>query len=103
MASQGSGGAYEISQRMTAAIGWGATADFKEDWVWDQSAETYTEGEMAETLRKANPQVSMCVGRDRFQQQGLWSIRLLRRGHLPHSPKFVPRRPNLPTCTVYLQ
>lgn len=36
MASQGSGGAYEISQRMTAMVGWGATSDFREDWAWDQ-------------------------------------------------------------------
>lgn len=37
MAAQGSGGAYEISQRMTAMIGWGGTADFKEDWAYDQA------------------------------------------------------------------
>lgn len=36
MAAQGSGGAFEISQRMTALVGWGGTADFKEDWVYDQ-------------------------------------------------------------------
>ncbi len=36
MAAQGSGGAFEISQRMTAMVGWGATAEFKEDWAWDQ-------------------------------------------------------------------
>lgn len=36
MANQGSGGAYEISQRMTAAVGWGGTAGFAEDWVFDQ-------------------------------------------------------------------
>lgn len=30
MAAQGSGGAYEISQRMTAMVGWGATANFSE-------------------------------------------------------------------------
>lgn len=36
MAAQGSGGAYEISQRMTALVGWGATTDFREGWVWDQ-------------------------------------------------------------------
>lgn len=36
MAAQGSGGAYEISQRMTAMIGWGGTANFKEDWAYDQ-------------------------------------------------------------------
>lgn len=36
MAAQGSGGAYEISQRMTAMIGWGGTVNFKEDWAYDQ-------------------------------------------------------------------
>lgn len=34
MAAQGSGGAFEISQRMTAMVGWGATTDFREDWTW---------------------------------------------------------------------
>jgi cobalamin biosynthesis Mg chelatase CobN len=31
MAAQGSGGAYEISQRMTALIGWSGTADFTDE------------------------------------------------------------------------
>ncbi|MBD2435183.1 magnesium chelatase subunit H [Nostoc sp. FACHB-110] len=57
MANQGSGGAYEISQRMTALIGWGGTADFKDDWVYDQAADTYAlDPEMAEKLRQANPE-----------------------------------------------
>lgn len=57
MANQGSGGAYEISQRMTALIGWGGTADFTDSWVYDQAADTYAlDAEMAETLRKANPE-----------------------------------------------
>ncbi|WP_427157768.1 magnesium chelatase subunit H [Aliinostoc sp. HNIBRCY26] len=57
MASQGSGGAFEISQRMTALIGWGGTADFKDDWVYDQAADTYAlDPEMAEKLRQANPE-----------------------------------------------
>ncbi|MGA9378716.1 MAG: magnesium chelatase subunit H [Phormidium sp.] len=57
MADQGSGGAYEISQRMTALIGWGGVADFTDDWVYDQAAETYAlDAEMAEKLRKANPE-----------------------------------------------
>jgi magnesium chelatase subunit H len=57
MASQGSGGAYEISQRMTALIGWGGTADFTDDWVYDQAADTYAlDEEMAEKLRQANPE-----------------------------------------------
>ena len=60
MADQGSGGAYEISQRMTAMVGWGATARFREDWTWDQAAETYAlDKDMAEKLRKSNPQVML--------------------------------------------
>jgi magnesium chelatase subunit H len=57
MASQGSGGAYEISQRMTALLGWGGTADFQEGWVYDQAATTYAlDPEMAAKLRQANPE-----------------------------------------------
>ena len=57
MANQGSGGAFEISQRMTALIGWAGTADFTDDWVYDQAADTYVlDAEMAEKLRKANPE-----------------------------------------------
>ncbi len=57
MANQGSGGAYEISQRMTALIGWGGTADFTDNWVYDQAADTYAlDEEMAKKLRDANPE-----------------------------------------------
>ena len=57
MAAQGSGGAYEISQRMTALIGWGGTADFTDNWVYDQAADTYAlDAEMAQKLREANPE-----------------------------------------------
>ncbi|MEH2248475.1 magnesium chelatase subunit H [Nostoc sp.] len=57
MANQGSGGAFEISQRMTALIGWGGTANFTDDWVYDQAADTYAfDAEMADKLRKANPE-----------------------------------------------
>ncbi|MBH8566915.1 magnesium chelatase subunit H [Nostoc sp. CENA67] len=57
MANQGSGGAFEISQRMTALIGWAGTADFTDNWVYDQAADTYAlDAEMAEKLRKANPE-----------------------------------------------
>jgi magnesium chelatase subunit H len=52
MAAQGSGGAFEISQRMTAMVGWGATAGFQEDWAWDQAAQTYAlDPDMAARLR----------------------------------------------------
>ena len=57
MAEQGSGGAYEISQRMTALVGWGGTANFKDDWVYNQAVDTYAlDAEMANKLREANPE-----------------------------------------------
>lgn len=57
MTAQGSGGAYEISQRMTALISWSGTVDFKESWVYDQAAETYAlDSEMAKRLQEANPE-----------------------------------------------
>jgi magnesium chelatase subunit H len=53
---QGRGGAYEISQRMTALLGWGATTKFSDDWTWDQASETYVlDEEMAAKLRESNP------------------------------------------------
>jgi magnesium chelatase subunit H len=75
MAAQGSGGVYEISQRMTALMGWAATADFRDNWVYDQSAETYVlDSDMAEKLRKANPEAFQnIVGRMlEAQGRGFW-------------------------------
>ena len=57
MVEQGSGGAYEVSQRMTTLIGWAGTTDFAEDWVYDQAADTYAlDPVMSEKLRQANPE-----------------------------------------------
>lgn len=57
MAAQGSGGAYEISQRMTALMGWAGTTRFQDNWVYDQAADTYAfDAEMAQQLRQANPE-----------------------------------------------
>lgn len=57
MANQGSGGAFEISQRMTALIGWAGTADFTDNWVYNQASDTYAlDSEMADKLRQANPE-----------------------------------------------
>eukprot|EP00976_Prorocentrum_cordatum_P094367 1189756-Prorocentrum_minimum.AAC.2 len=75
MSNQGSGGAYEISQRMTALIGWGATAQFAEDWVYDGSYETYVEDEaMRAKLTKANPQAFANVVKRMLEAagRGLW-------------------------------
>ena len=55
MLQQGSGGAYEISQRFTAMVGWAATAEV-DNFVFDQAAERYAlDEEVAKKLQKNNP------------------------------------------------
>jgi magnesium chelatase subunit H len=76
MADQGSGGAYEISQRMTALIGWGGTVDFQATWVYDQAADTYAlDAAMAEKLQTANPEAFRnIIGRMlEANGRGFWS------------------------------
>ncbi len=76
MADQGSGGAYEISQRMTALIGWGGTANFKDDWVYDQAVDTYAlDAEMAQKLRDANPEAFRNIVARSLEAhgRGLWN------------------------------
>ena len=75
MADQGSGGAYEISQRMTALVGWGATSGFAENWVYDGAHETYVEDEeMRDKLRKSNPQAFRNVVKRMLEAagRGMW-------------------------------
>lgn len=56
MLEQGSGGAYEVSQRMTAMVGWAATAEV-DNFVFDQAAERYAlDEEVAKRLQKNNPE-----------------------------------------------
>lgn len=76
MAASGSGGAFEISQRMTAMIGWGATVDFKEDWTWDQAAETYAfDSDMASKLRQSNPEAFTNILKRMIEAagRGMWN------------------------------
>eukprot|EP00850_Spirogloea_muscicola_P005360 SM000024S07822 [mRNA] locus=s24:715044:727991:+ [translate_table: standard] len=75
MAAAGSGGAYEISQRMTALLGWGGTANFREDWVYNQASETYAlDDKMAAQLRKNNPQAFQNIVKRMLEAagRGLW-------------------------------
>jgi magnesium chelatase subunit H len=56
MLAQGSGGAYEVSQRMTAMVGWAATAEV-DNFVFDQAAERYAlDEDVARQLQKNNPE-----------------------------------------------
>ena len=55
MIAQGSGGAYEVSQRMTAMVGWAATTDV-DNFVFDEAAERYAlDEDVAKSCRKATP------------------------------------------------
>ena len=75
MADQGSGGAFEISQRMTALIGWGATSGFTENWVYDGAHERYVADEaMRDKLRRANPQAFRNVLKRMLEAagRGMW-------------------------------
>ncbi|GBF96914.1 protoporphyrin IX magnesium chelatase [Raphidocelis subcapitata] len=75
MAAQGSGGAYEISTRMTALLGWGATTGYQDQWTWDQASATYAlDPEMAAKLRAANPQAYANVLRRCLEAagRGIW-------------------------------
>lgn len=55
MIEQGSGGAYEVSQRMTAMVGWAATSKV-DNFVFDQAAERYAlDEDVSKKLQKSNP------------------------------------------------
>ena len=76
MANQGSGGTYEISQRMTALVGWGGTANFKDDWVYERAVDTYAlDAEMAAKLKQANPEAfrNIVARAIEAQGRGLWN------------------------------
>jgi magnesium chelatase subunit H len=69
------GGAYEISQRMTAMVGWAATADV-DNFVFDQAADRYAlDEEIARKLQKSNPEAFKNVVRRLLEAagRGMWS------------------------------
>jgi len=75
MVSEGSGGAFEVSQRMTALVGWGATSEFRESWVYDQGVQQYVlDKEMAKRLKDTNPEAFRnVVGRFlEANSRGMW-------------------------------
>ena len=69
------GGAYEISQRMTAMVGWAATADI-DNFVFDQAAERYAlDEEVARKLQQSNPEAFKNVVRRLLEAagRGMWA------------------------------
>ncbi|KAL7508774.1 hypothetical protein ACHAXN_005850 [Cyclotella atomus] len=74
MLQQGSGGAYEVSQRFTAMVGWAATAEV-DNFVFDQAAERYAlDDEVAKKLQKNNPEAFKNVVRRLLEAngRGMW-------------------------------
>ena len=74
MIAQGSGGAYEVSQRMTAMVGWAATADV-DNFVFTEAAERYAlDDEVAKKLQKSNPEAFKNVVRRLLEAagRGMW-------------------------------
>ena len=70
MVAQGSGGAYEVSQRMTAMVGWAATSNV-DNFVFDQAAERYAlDEEIANKLRSSNPEAFKNVIRRLLEAEG---------------------------------
>ena len=75
MLQQGSGGAYEVSQRMTAMIGWAATAEV-DNFIFDQAAERYAlDEDVARQLQRSNPEAFKNVVRRLLEAagRGMWS------------------------------
>ena len=59
MLAHGFAGAAEIGQRSTYLLGWSATSDIVEPWVFDQAAATFVLDEtMRQRLAQANPQAA---------------------------------------------
>lgn len=57
MLKNGAGGAFEVSTRMTALIGWGGTAKFGDDFVFEQAAERYVlDQKNRDILRNSSPE-----------------------------------------------
>lgn len=70
MVKQGSGGAYEISQRLTAMIGWAATSEV-DNFVFDQAAERYAlDDSIATTLQRSNPEAFKNIVRRLLEAEG---------------------------------
>ena len=70
MIEQGSGGAYEISQRMTAVLGWAATAEV-DNFVFDQAAERYAlDEDVAMKLQRLNPEAFKNIIRRLLEAEG---------------------------------
>jgi len=75
MIQQGSGGAYEVSQRFTAMVGWAATSGV-DNFVFDQAAERYAlDEDVAKQLQESNPEAFKNIVSRLLEAagRGMWS------------------------------
>ena len=75
LALQGSGGAYEVSQRFTAMVGWAATSGV-DNFVFDQAAERYAlDEDVAKQLQESNPEAFKNIVSRLLEAagRGMWS------------------------------
>lgn len=75
MLKHGHNGAAEIASRFTYMLGWSATTDAVDHWVYDQAAATFVlDDEMRQRLEAANPEAARnAVGRLlEANSRGLW-------------------------------
>lgn len=56
MLGNGAGGAFEVSSRMTALVGWGGTAGFGDDFVFEQAAQRYVLDEGNRAILRRSPE-----------------------------------------------
>lgn len=56
MLGNGAGGAFEVSNRMTGLVGWGGTAEFGDDFVFEQAAERYVLDEVNRNIMRKSPE-----------------------------------------------
>jgi magnesium chelatase subunit H len=78
MVKQGSGGAYEISGRLTAMVGWAGVAgnEAVPSFVWEGAAERYAlDAKMADFLKSQNPEAFRNIVKRLLEGdgRGMWS------------------------------
>eukprot|EP00178_Gracilaria_changii_P019984 TRINITY_DN57_c1_g2_i1.p1 TRINITY_DN57_c1_g2~~TRINITY_DN57_c1_g2_i1.p1 ORF type:complete len:1335 (-),score=234.98 TRINITY_DN57_c1_g2_i1:2561-6565(-) len=76
MLQNGAGGAFEVSTRMTALIGWGGTVGYGDKFVFEQAAERYVlDEENSKVIKKSSPEAYRNI-LSRFLEaagRGIWS------------------------------
>ncbi|MBN2525502.1 MAG: cobaltochelatase subunit CobN [Deltaproteobacteria bacterium] len=85
MKRHGYKGAGDISKVMDIIIGWDATADVMEDWMYDRVAKTYAlDADMQKWLKEVNPHALLNITEKLLEtiQRGMWQTDEVTEEHL---------------------